>query len=301
MKERLDELLEIRSTDYNACFSTIEHSLLFDAPPSAELRLHYVRPDASGEPRFRHLAHVLAKYITVYCFTAERRRDLPELERNELFMQARNLFRDDGTSGQAGELLIYFLLETVLDAPQALKKMPMTTNPREERKGSDGVHFRWDEGHEILDVIFAESKLHQTFSSALASAFTSIETFHASPTRLHEINAFTSAFSTMDPELQSKIVTYIEGENATNCRFVQACLLGFDWTEYRCLDDSRRNDFVKEFQTRYHSWVTGVADSLNARLRGLSKKSLHFELFFVPFKDVAQFRAWFNEELSGRP
>ena len=142
MRESLEALLEAQRADYDANFSNVEHQIACDEPPSATIRLHFVRPDASGEPRFRELARVLARYITLYCIKAERRKDLLQLEQNEMFMQARDLFRMSGNSGQVGELLVYFLLETVLHAPQALKKMPMTTNPNEERKRSDGIGFR---------------------------------------------------------------------------------------------------------------------------------------------------------------
>jgi hypothetical protein len=133
-----------------------------------------------------------------------------------MFMRARDLFRESANSGQVGELLVYFLLETVLHAPQALKKMPMTTNPNEERKGSDGVHLRWDEG--VLELIFAESKIWKSFPDALRDAFASMEQFHDSRTKQHEVNAFTSGFSNLDSELQKKVLPYIEGDNVSNCR-----------------------------------------------------------------------------------
>lgn len=130
MKDLLQKLLEAQSGDYEAVFSHIEHEIACDTPPASKIRLHFVRADASGEPRFRELARVLARYITLYCFKAERRKDLSEPQHNELHMQARDLFRRAAKSGQVGELLIYFLLETVVHAPQVLKKMLMTTNPR---------------------------------------------------------------------------------------------------------------------------------------------------------------------------
>ena len=142
----LEGLLEAQRADYDANFSHIDHKVVCDEAPSASIRLHFVRADASGQPRFRELARLLVRYITVYCGRAERRKDLPELQRNEMFMQCRDLFVPLKDSGQVGELLIYFLLETVLYAPQALKKMPMTTNPNEER-------IRWGAFHK-LDCYF---------------------------------------------------------------------------------------------------------------------------------------------------
>ena len=299
MQNLLEKLLEIQQSDYDAHFSHIEHRIACDEPPTATLRLHFVRSDASGEPRFRELARLLAAYITHYCFNAERRRDLSERDRNEMWMQARDLFRLSEQSGQVGELLVYFLLETVLHAPQALKKMPMTTNPKLERQGSDGVHLRWDEEAAVLEVIFAESKIHKVFSAALNDAFTSIEGFHDSRTKRHEVTAFTSAFSNLDPELQRKVVEYIEGENVSHCRLAQACLIGFNWSEYECLNDQRREQFTKEFEERYRAWARGIRESLNGKLQACKHKHLKFEFFMLPFRDVEAFRAWFNEELTG--
>jgi len=295
----LQQLLEAQRADYDGNFSHVEHEVVCGGPPTATIRLHFVKADASGEPRFKELARLLARYITQYCFNAERRKDLSEPERNEMFMQARDLFRRASNSGQVGELLIYFLLETVLHAPQALKKMPMTTNPKEERKGSDGVHIRWEETPGILEVIFAESKIWKSFSDALRDAFDSMEGFHDSRTKQHEINAFTSGFSNLDPELQKKVVTYIEGENVSHCQLVQACLIGFNWREYECLGDGRRAAFIKEFEQRYRAWAAGISDSLNEKLKAFKHKHLRFEIFLLPFRDVEAFRSWFEEELTG--
>lgn len=295
----LESLLEAQRADYDANFSHVEHEIACDEPPTATIRLHFVKTDASGEPRFRELARLLARYITLYCFKAERRKDLSEQEHNEMFMQARDLFRRSENSGQVGELLIYFLLETVLSAPQALKKMPMTTNPKEERKGSDGVHLLWDEGAGVLELIFAESKIWKSFSAALADAFSSMEKFHDSRTKQHEVNAFSSGFSNLDSKLQEKVVSYIEGENTSNCRLAQACLVGFNWEEYECLMDGRRADFIKDFENRYRAWAAEMRDSLNAKLKAFKHKHLRFEFLILPFKDVEAFRTWFQEELTG--
>ncbi len=243
---------------------------------------------------------MLARYITHFCFTAERRKDLSERDRNEMYMQARDLFRMFDTSGQVGELLVYFLLETVLHAPQVLKKMPMTTNPNDERKGSDGMHLRWEESAGVLEVIFAESKIYKSFSGALQKAFESMQEFHDSRTKQHEVNAFTSGFSNLDSELQEKVVSYIEGENVSNCRLAHACLIGFNWNEYECLGDERRKTFVQEFEARYRTWAESIRPSLNGKLKAFKHKHLRFEFFMLPFKDVEAFRNWFLEDLGAR-
>jgi HamA len=300
VKDLIDKLLEAQSKDYNANFSHIEHQLACDKPPHSTIRLHFVRHDASGQPRFRELARILARYITHYCFLAERRKDLSEVDRNEMYMRARDLFRLYATSGQLGELLVYFLLETVLGAPQVLKKMPLTTNPNEERKGSDGVHILWDDADSVLELVFAESKLWKSFSGALADAFKSMEEFHDSRAKQYEVNIVTSGFSSLDANLQERVTAYIEGENVSKFRLAQACLIGFDWSEYDCLDDQRRAKFIEEFEARYHEWALGARDLLGNRLKVFKHKHLRFEFFFLPFKDVEAFRKWFEEALTGK-
>jgi len=96
----LQQLLEAQRADYDGNFSHVEHEVVCGGPPTATIRLHFVKADASGEPRFKELARLLARYITQYCFNAERRKDLSEPERNEMFMQARDLFRRASNSGE---------------------------------------------------------------------------------------------------------------------------------------------------------------------------------------------------------
>ena len=299
--QELLHLVEVRQSDYDSHFGDVAHGFVCNHAPNSPVRLHYVLPDGSGEPRFAQLARMLVRYITIYCYQATRRKDLGEIDRNELFMQARDLFRQVDSSGQVGELLVYFLLEAVLKAPQALKKMQLTTNAKEERKGSDGVHLRFDSSSQMLEVIFAEAKIWGSFTGALADAFKSMETFHDSRTKSHEVNCFTANFCVLSPELQEQVISYVDGENASRSRLVHACLIGFDWDEYKCLDDERRAAFVAEFEDRYRKWVEGFAiGHINDKAREFKHKQVRFEFFILPFKDVAQFRSWFLAELQGK-
>lgn len=178
VKTEIERLLETRQKDFDAHLGQLGTPRVCNGEIDASVRLHFVLADASGEPRVRELASMLVGYITKYCFDATKRKDLDEVDRNLLFVEARDLFRKAAKSGQAGELLIYFLLEAVLKAPQALRKMVITTNPKDERKGSDGMHFSWNQDLEILELYFAESKVWNDFGAALSDAIASVEKFH---------------------------------------------------------------------------------------------------------------------------
>jgi len=242
---------------------------------------------------------MLVSYITLYCFDSLKRKDLDEVDKNSLFIEARELFRKSEKSGQAGEMLIYFLIEAVLKAPQALRKMSITTNPKEERKGSDGLHFAWNDQLEVLELYFAESKIWGDFAAALQDAFDSVERFHSDGLKQHELNLFSTHFKILDSELQNKILSYINGENAPKTRITHACLVGFDWAEYLCLNDSRRTEFIRELEERYSKWATEAVRKVESKLAIFKLRHLRFEFFFIPFRSVEDFRKWFEEALRG--
>jgi hypothetical protein len=163
LKVNLHDLLEVDKKDYSDLFSTIEHEISCGDVPAASVRLHFIRHDAGGLVPMGKVVDTLISYITHFCFTSERRADLGEQARNRTFVEAKRLFRKNSTTGQPGELLVYFLIEAVLQAPQVLKKMLITTNPNDERKGSDGVHIRWAAQDELLEVIFCRGEVIPRF------------------------------------------------------------------------------------------------------------------------------------------
>ncbi len=291
--------MSVKAEDYQECLGQLTHSLSCATAQDVSLRFHYVLFDGDGQPKFEQLAELLVSFIVNYCFSAKKLQNLNAQGYSKLFMQARDLFRRYEHSGQAGEVLIYFLLESVLKAPQVLQKMPITTNTEEERKGGDGLHAKWNEPLQLVDVYFSESKLYSRFPEALRDAFTSMETFHAVRMRKHEYFLATHNMQMLDPAVQEQLTDFFLGKPGKNIRTNHACLLGFDWKEYKCLSDSRRAEFLREFEARYLAEAAGFAQKIDEKLSNSSLKNFGFEFFIVPFKSVEEFRIWFNRALSG--
>ena len=59
-------------------------------------------------------------------------------------------------TGEAGEVLLFFLVEAILEAPQIVAKMELKTNHKDEVKGSDGIHARWNEKLGLVDFFLAK-------------------------------------------------------------------------------------------------------------------------------------------------
>lgn len=292
----LSRYLEVSLAQYSACLDSLPDQLHLDGF-EATIRFHHLKFDANGEPKFRDLAQVLADHIIEYCFSV-RRRGKPRLPHQyaRLSREGRAYLRKMSTSGEAGEMLLYFLLEAVLGAPQMVAKMELKTNPRMENFGSDGIHMRWNEADGRLDVFFGEAKLEQTVYSALDSLMTSLEDFHADNLLEHEIGLVTSHYKHADEHVKSAVLQMLDRkEPADDCRINHACLVGYDWNEYGKLGEVKTADLHSEFTRRYAADLPRLHNLISSRFAGFTRRRLRFEIFFLPFRTVQEFRDAFNE------
>lgn len=291
--------LEASREKYKACLDSIDHDLSITGV-AAQLRFHHVRFNGNGEPKFGDLAQCLADHIIEYCFSARRRgRPQQPHEWARLAREARAILRKHPTGGESGELLIYFLLETILGAPQMVAKMDVKGNPNFEVLGSDGIHMRWNQEESCLDMYFGEAKLEDDVYGALDNAFKSIENFHADGLLSHEFGLVTSHFKWADDDLREAVRRYIDRQDPIGeCRVHHACLIGFDWKEYQNLKSTGFAELTAEFRDKYSQRAPELRDLLQKRFDKCARTQFRFEVFFLPFCSVQEFRDAFNEAIK---
>lgn len=294
----LTRYLEASTAQYEACLDCLPDQGTIEGF-DATLRFHHLLFDANGEPKFSDLAEVLADHIIEYCFAARRRADPKKPhEYARLSREARGYLRKMGTSGEAGEMLLYLLLEAVLGAPQMVAKMELKTNPRVENHGSDGIHMKWHEADGKLDVYFGEAKLEQTIYSALNSMVASIESFHKEGLLQHEFGLVTSHYKHADANTREAILRLIDRKTpGADCRINHACLVGYNWDEYKRLAEVPADQMHSEFCKRYASDLPRLNELLAGRFANFSRRRLRFEIFFLPFRTVQEFRDAFNRSV----
>ena len=146
--------------------------------------------------------------------------------------KAKNKFRANKNSeniliqGQMGELLLYHFIQKCMKAVPLLRKMNIATSPDHERFGADAIHFKIENGKNI--IILGEAKTYTSkykFNEAFSDAIDSIlNTYnkHRSEVELYvhedflddEMNKIAEKYlnNTLKPvEIQLvSIVTYIE-------------------------------------------------------------------------------------------
>lgn len=294
----LRQYIEASTDKYASCLHALDGTGSI-TQPFATLRFHHLRLDANGEPKFKELAHVLADHIVEYCFSARRRNGAQKPhEISKLNREARSYCRKFATSGEAGEMLLYFLLEAVLGAPQMVAKMELKTNPRMEGHGSDGIHLKWHNADNLIDIFFGEAKLEQSIYSALDSVLESLEKFHQDKLMEHEFGMVTSFYKHADDKTREAVLALVDRQSpGNNCRINHACLVGYNWDEYTKLGQGHAAKLEADFRARYTSDLPRLTELLQKRLSKFSKPTLRFEVFFLPFRTVQEFRDAFNEAL----
>ena len=304
--EDLDKFLSAAREKYEKCIDVIEHKESINGIP-VTTRLHYLRFNGNCQPAIDVLAGYLFGRIIDYCLSMKSR---PEPTTSEqwvmLAKEARRLFinpsstpDDPDQTGEAGEILLYFLLETVLGAPQIVAKMDLKTNPHLEGHGSDGIHMKWNETESIVDLYFGEAKLYQNISNAMTSALDSIKDFHEKDIFAHECKVVTKHFKYASSEIQKEVLElFSSGKPGVGVRVNHACLIGYDWTEYGKLPVLAQQELTKEFRSRYLADAPRLHQLLQTRVDRFSMKHLRFEIFFFPFPSVQSFRDAFHKELK---
>lgn len=316
----LRAMLSASRQNYDACIGHVVHQHTCTGV-TATTRMHHLKFDANGQPKVTDLAKCLVNHAIAYAISARNRPPVMTPHESMRYAQeARKLFRvvtaPAGTAdlaGEAGELLLYFLLEAVLEAPQVVAKIELKTNPVLEVNGSDGIHMRWHPTDNLVDVYFGESKLYTDVGAALTSAFNSMENFHANGMRDHEYAMATKFFKGVDDNVKAAVTEVLDtGKPGPGARINHACLIGYDWTAAGLTPSQALAAIESEYQQKYLAEAPRLHELLQARFAKCHKaenpctgtfckcqwKQYRFEVFFLPFASVQAFRDAFNKAME---
>ena len=298
--------LSVSKSALDKCIDVVQHTCVIrDVPVTT--RMHYLKFDGNGQPVVGALAECLYNHVIEYCIASRNRpTPLSPQDAARLTKEARKLFRhpkatadDPDQTGEAGEMLLYLLIEAVLGAPQVVAKMELKTNSAVEVHGSDGIHMAWRQAESLVDVYFGESKLYQDVGAAMTNAIDSVEKFHLAEMYRHEFKMVTKYFKHAAPEVQLAVAELLrDGLPGPEVRLNHACLIGYDWVGYATLQRLTASDLTAAFRQRYLKDAGRLHDLLQKRFDPFGRKHLRFEFFLMPFEAVQKFRDAFNSALA---
>jgi hypothetical protein len=269
-------------------------------------RVHWLTTDGNGRDRTVALAQHLYFKIVDYCtprsrILEARARDDREGGNIQMMMlqeEARRLFIDSDTSGEGGELLLYFLLEAELKLPQVLCKMPLKTNSKMPIHGVDGVHAGLL-GDGKLAVYWGESKLYTDVQSAMTECFTSIAPFlldDGTGVAHRDLVLVREGLDTGDRELTLKLVQYFtdDAPERTKLEIRGACLVGFTHDAHAHPFEDDEATMLAEVEERVEAW----AKSVGTRVASREIEDFEIEFFCMPLPSADKLRKAFNQLLG---
>ena len=91
---------------------------------------------------------------------------------------------------------------------------------------------------------------------------------------------------------------FINGNPGPNVRINHACLIGYDYIGYNNVYSEPHSKLKEKFEYEFLSSCSKLVDLLQKKLDKFEKKHLIFDVFFLPFPSVVDFRNAFNEALD---
>lgn len=228
----------------------------------------------------------------------------PEAERDEMAvpgieaLEEADYNPDPRKDGKLGELILFVLVDGLLDLPIVCHKMSLKEEPVQEVKGSDGLFFGHFKGYEAIAL--GEAKIYKRRSQGIDSALESTERFHGSGGRTkkrHELNVASRTLSEdLSEEETERIVEALSSE-PTGERMIHPIFVGYEteWLhdlQVECTGPDELRDRIT--RTIQDSEIeTKVREKIQSDYEELEK---HWLLFFLlPLEDVDGFR----EDLQG--
>jgi hypothetical protein len=215
---------------------------------------------------------------------------------NDLVKKAKAKLKHHATNeGELGEILLYCLLESHLNAPKILTKLELKTNSNDYVKGADGVHLlKLNESD--YQLILGESKLNSDISLGIYKAFGSIDKFLKSTSKLElEIDLVNSELvkESYDEESYNalkKIIIPSAKEDETHLDYSFGIFLGFDIEVSEEEQKQSNAEFRKKIREKIKKQVLEAKATLNFQLKKKGYSGYQFYIYAVPFSDLKNVR-----------
>jgi len=211
---------------------------------------------------------------------------------NDLINKAKSKLREYNVNeGELGEILLYCLLESHLNAPKILTKLELKTAGNDYIKGADGVHLlKLNESD--YQLIFGESKLDTVLTTGIYNAFASIKKLLVENEKLNfEIGLVNSellkeAFNEQSYNLLKKIIIPSAREDKTNMDYSFGIFLGYNVELTNDDKHLANSDFRTIIRERIKQTILASINSINNQIKKEEFIGYQFYIYVIPFSDL---------------
>lgn len=270
-----------------------------------------------GKPTIGELVDMLNLKLVPFCLSRKHIRQaqqewntLPHSKIQEravrLHQQALDLFKRANKStnrnGEFGELIVYLLIEAILEAPQFVAKMSLKTNSQMPVHGSDGIHIRYDSSSGKLSLYWGESKCYSAVRTAIQRAVQSVAENLEHEKMSHELFLVEQYFDLSDfpDEFREPILSFLDPyHNNYNKRTdVSVILVAFDFAAFSAVSGLDPDKAEGQFLVQLNIALQQCAGWLDAALARRKVKNHTIEVFFLPVPSVDELRTLFQDRIG---
>lgn len=223
---------------------------------------------------------------------------------NDLVKKAKaKLKHHTDNEGELGEILLYCLLESHLNAPKILTKLELKTNSNDYVKGADGVHLLKLSDSDY-QLILGESKLNSDLKQGIYEAFGSIIKLLTSTSKMEfEIDLINSelvkeAYEDDSYNILKKIIVPSAKEDETYLDYSFGIFLGFDITITDVELKLSNSEFRTNIREKIKNEILKAKDSINYQLKKEGYSGYQFYVYVVPFSDLQNKRKDIIKQIS---
>ncbi len=224
-----------------------------------------------------------------------------EKEGKEPWRKAAQYLGDTNPSkeGKYGELLLFLMVEAVLNIPMIAHKIRSLTDYNDQIKGSDGVFFGLYRNR--ISLLFGESKMYQDRDQAIREAFESVGKFYDRPgwdaeTRSELLVARQNLSRDLTPQhLEALLkVLDIQSKEYQMTNKVHPILIVYNEEEIPEIES--KCTYKDEGEKMVHDKLQGLAkDMMPVILKKIntdwkSLEKVYLDFFFLPVSSVKTFR-----------
>lgn len=255
---------------------------------------------------YENLTEELGNILTTYALSRSTYDELcAQKKYTSLVVKAKEKLRKaESNDGELGEILLYCMLESHLNAPKLLTKLELKTAVNNYVNGADGVHLlKIDDS--TYQFIFGESKLDANLQSGIYDAFKSINTLLKDDLNKlrYEISLVNSNIlkETADEEstiILKKLLIPTENNEDLNIDHSFGIFLGFD---IQITDEERKmrnSDFRALMSNKVEKAVKDVLPTINNQIKKNEFVGYSFYIYIIPFSDLNSIRKKIIEKLK---
>lgn len=229
-----------------------------------------------------------------FMYFAMSEQEIAEYDRPHHEAQKLSDYKDDAKmDGKWGELILFTLVEGVLDIPMMSHKLGWKQNPTDQVKGSDGLFFGNYQGSPTLAV--GEAKMYTSLEGGIEEALDSTDRFHGKDSKLRNEHELTVAMGNPSDNLSKEKIELLSSlftSDSQDYQTLHPIFVGYEdkkIEKYQTKPVESDQELVDHLQDHIEDTelLSKVTDSLEDEYSHLRKHWLTF--FFLPLENKDRF------------